>query len=69
MRYIGYRREFDEWRLEGEVVNLSEEESDSDEGDYTGFRRPVPHPMSVFEELAYKVKTLLTSNRKGDPTC
>jgi len=37
VRYIG--REFDEWRLEEEVVNLSEEESDSDEGDYAGFKR------------------------------
>ena len=69
VRYVGYGREFDEWRLEEEVVNLSEEESDSDEGDYAGFRRPVPRPMSVFEELAYKVKALLTSNRKGNPTC
>jgi len=68
VRYIGCRREFYEWRLE-EVVNLSEEESDSDERDYARFKRPVPRLMSFFEELVYKVKALLTSNRKGDSTC
>ena len=32
------------------------------------FRGPVLQ-SSVFEDLAYRVKSLLTSNRKGDPSC
>jgi len=69
VRYVGYGREFDEWRVEGEVINLSEEESDSDEGGYAGFRCPISCQMTVFNDLVYRVKSLLTSNRKGDPTC
>ena len=33
VRYVGYGRELDEWRVEGEVIDLSEEDSDGDEGD------------------------------------
>ena len=50
-------------------IELSEEESDSDEGEYAGFGCPISRQMTVFEDLAYKVKFLLSSNRKGDPTC
>ena len=63
VRYVGYRRELDEWKLEEEVLNLSEE-SDSDEGDHIELRGPVSHPISVFEELAFRVKALLISAAK-----
>jgi len=70
VRYIGYGREYDEWRLEGEVVDLNEESSSSNSkaGD-AQFRGPVPCRISVYEELAFKIKTLLTSSCKGDPYC
>ena len=50
-------------------IELSEEESDSDKGEYAGFGCPISRQMTVFEGLAYKVTFLLSSNRKGDPTC
>ena len=70
MRYIGYGRDYDEWRLEEEVVDLNKESSsnNSEAGDVQ-FTGPVPCRISLFEELAYRIKTLLTSSRKGDPNC
>ena len=70
VRYIGYGRDYDEWRLEEEVVDLNEESSSNNsEGGDVQFTGPVPCRISVFEELAYRIKTLLTSSRKGDPSC
>ena len=74
VRYVGYGEEYDEWRLESEVVNLSGEEEgsscDSDDVQFTRqFRGPLRSQCSVFEELVYRIKALLTSSRKGDPSC
>jgi len=77
VRYVGYGEEYDEWRLKSEIVNLSSEEEgsscDSDEPvQFTrNFRGPLQSQCSVsqFEELAYRIKALLTSSRKGDPSC
>lgn len=70
VRYVGYGEEYDEWRLESEVVNLSgEEEGSSCDSDDVRFRGPVRSQCSVFEELLYRIKALLTSSRKGDPSC
>lgn len=70
VRYMGYGEEYDEWRLESEVVNLSgEEEGNSCDSDDVQFRGPLRSQSSMFEELVYRIKALLTSSRKGDPSC
>ena len=69
VRYVGYGKKYDEWRLESEVVNLSDEEESSCDSDDMPFRGPLRSQSSVFEELAFRIKALLTSSRKGDPSC
>ena len=74
VRYVGYGEKYDEWRLESEVVNLSGEEGSSCDSndavsDDVPFRGPLQSQCSVFEELVYRIKALLTSSRKGDPNC
>jgi len=69
VRYVGYGEECDEWRVQSEILDISEGEGSCSEQDYEDiFRGPVLQ-SSVFEDLAYRVKSLLTSNRKGDPSC
>jgi len=44
VKYVGYRREFDEWRPQEEVVNIDDDcddEENSDTGDYH-FTGPIP---------------------------
>jgi len=65
---VGYGREFDKWRLQEEVVNIDDDcddEENSDMADYH-FTGPIP---AQFEELAQRIKSLLTSSKKGDPNC
>lgn len=65
VRYIGYSSEYDEWRLRDEIVDLSD---DSSENDCTDFPASIQH-FCLFQELALRIKSLLSSNRKGDPIC
>ena len=69
VRYVGYGKKYDEWRLESEVVYLSDEEESSCDSDNMPFRGPLQSQCSVFEELVFRIKVLLTSSRKGDPNC
>ena len=77
MQYIGY--EGDEWRPKSDIVNLSVS-SDSDSDDESeGEELPVlcghgtatafPGCVSLYEQLAYKIKSVLLYSLKGDPAC
>jgi len=74
MRYMEYGKEHDECRLKSKVVNLSGEEErssgDRDDMHFTWqFRGPLQSQCLVFQELVYRIKALLTSSRKGNPSC
>jgi len=81
VHYIGYSSRFDEWRAKIDVVDLSDDINTVPEGSEladnvedmscldSGPFSAVLKPFSLYEELAYKIKCLLLSSRKGDPTC
>lgn len=77
VRYVGYGSEYDEWRPVCDIVDLTEE-SDPDDHDQTEadlmdvcavFGLPVRKKFCLYEELAYRIKSLLVSSRKADPVC
>lgn len=85
VRYIGYDSRFDEWRPKNDVIDLNTPDHEGNElsdnssnnADERGmvFNGPlvavstVSKPFSLYEELAYRVKSLLFSSRKRDPVC
>ena len=74
VRYVGYGSEFDEWRPMGDIVDLTEENDTDDQTedlfDVRGvLGLPARKKFCLYEELAYRIKSLLVSNRKGDPVC
>ena len=68
---MGYGSEYDEWRLMNEIVELSEESGSDEENSASSgiFQLPKFNRFCLFEELACRIKSLLSSNRKGDPNC
>ena len=72
VRYIGYRAEYDEWRLMDDIVELSDETDDETadcQSSEAVFQCPTFDHFCLYKELAYHVKSMLISNRKGDPNC
>ena len=81
VRYIGYSREYEEWRSKEDIVELNvEDESSFDEQDGHDESNTIPAaPFStnhqslkqfcLYDELASRIKSLLLSHRKGDPIC
>lgn len=77
IRYIGY--EGDEWRARSDIVDLctsdsdSNNESESEEAPVSctcnGRSWAFPTCLSLYELLAYKIKSLLVCSLKGDPAC
>ena len=69
--YVGYGSQHNEWRPRSDIVVLNEHEqgeSSSDESDTDPPLAPMKQ-FSLYEELAYRIKSLLFSSRKGDPVC
>ena len=80
--YIGYSDEYNEWRPRDDIVDLT---SDADNGklvdessgntnhDFADLGEtlvPIPsQQFCLYNELAFKIKSLLISNRKADPQC
>lgn len=81
--YIGYGDEYNEWRPIDDIVDLVRDAdngelvdslvddikitNDFDSGETQG---PIPsHQFCLYNELAFKIKSLLISNRKADPQC
>ena len=72
VRYIGF--EGDEWQSRKEIVNLSISHSEGEElplelypvlcGDMV-----FPTCLNLYEQLVYKIKSVLVCSLKGDPTC
>ena len=78
VRYVGYGNECDEWRAMDDIVDLTEDDSnveqDGVEGSfhfdlYTTLEIPQRKRYCLYEELTYRIKSLLVSSRKGDPVC
>ena len=67
VRYIGYGQEFDEWRLTEDIMELSESSS-TDDSSVTATPLSVDR-LCLYKELAYRIKALLCSPRKGNPAC
>ena len=73
VRYIGY--EGDEWRARSDIVQLSSDPEDESEGEespvscHVGSTVTFPVCVSLYEQLAYKIKSLLLCSLKGDPAC
>ena len=69
--YVGYGSEYDEWRPQSDIVFLSgegDDDPDPGSGDESA-AQPSLKPFSLYDELAYRIKSLLVSHRKGDPLC
>ena len=64
VRYLGYGSEDDEWRAREDIVILDDDEEAMDS-------EPVMtstiKPFCLYDELAYKIKSCLMSDRKRDP--
>ena len=73
VRYVGYGAEFDEWRPMDDIIELSDGSSSDDQtvdGHSSGiFQCPTFERFCLLKELGYRIKSLLISNRKGDPNC
>ena len=73
VRYIGY--EGDEWRARSDIVQLSSDPEDESEGEespvscHAGSTVTFPVCVSLYEQLAYKIKSVLVCSLKGDPAC
>ena len=71
VRYIGY--EGDEWRARSDIVELSSDPEDESEGEespcHAGSTVTFPVCVSLYEQLAYKIKPELVCSLKGDPAC
>ena len=78
--YIGYGNEYNEWRPSEDIVDLindtdNGESSSSTKNDFADVEEttvPMSMPSQQFclyNELAFRIKSLLISNRKADPLC
>ena len=68
VRYIGYGQEFDEWRLTEDIMELRESSSTDEASSVTATPWSVDR-LCLYKELAYRIKALLCSPRKGNPAC
>ena len=80
VRYIGYDSNYDEWRPASDIIDLTEDDPIQEDsislgsksiGDRCDLIRQMPpiNQYSLYEELLFRIKSLLTSSRKGDPMC
>ena len=71
MRYFGYGDEYDEWRRIEEIVTVDEdeEENDSDLAPSQLLAPTAAMKFCLFDELACRIKSLLSSSRKASPIC
>ena len=80
--YIGYRDEYNEWRPSDDIVDLSndvdngklvDESSGNTNNNFADLGEtlvPIPsQQFCLYNELAFKIKLLLISNRKADLQC
>ena len=72
--YIGYGEEYDEWKPVEDVVNVgdscSDSESECDEFSQSADTKSLRYKLySLYDELSFRIKSVLISNRKGDPIC
>ena len=68
VRYMGYGEEYDEWKLLEDIIELSESSSTDEASSVTTTSFSVGK-FCLYKELAYRVKALLCSSRKGNPLC
>ena len=66
VRYIRYGSAFDEWRCRDEIVEFSDKSNS--ENDCINSPDSIQH-FCLIQELALRIKFLLNSYRKRDPTC
>ena len=71
VRYIGYGEDSDEWRKEEDIVNLEEDDSSAEGTPPFSCQPELPTvtKFCLYKELAFRIKSMLYSNRKGDPLC
>ena len=78
VRYVGYDSSYDEWRPASEIIDLTEEDNTVNESSINPcsavrvqqeFYSPTVKNFSLYEELRFKIKSLLVSSRRGDPNC
>ena len=69
VRYIGYGRKYDEWRKTDDIIDLNEEDRNSDEETLSLLGSKQLSKFCLFEELACQIKSSLLSNRKANPVC
>ena len=71
VRYIGYGEDFDEWRKEEDIVNLEEDDSSADGTPPFSCQPELPTftKFCLYKEMAFRIKSMLYSNRKADPLC
>lgn len=83
VRYVGYDSTYDEWRPASDIIDLTEEDSTVNQSSNSPsntattdevcvqqeFYSPAVKNFSLYEELSFKIKSLLVSARKGDPNC
>ena len=60
--------EYDEWKLLEDIIELSESSS-ADEASSVTTTSLLVGKFCLYKELAYRVKALLCSLRKGNPLC
>jgi len=67
VRYTGYSSDHNEWQNKADIIHLDEADDCSEEEDNA--EGSIVHPLCLYDELAFRIKTALSSNRKGDPVC
>ena len=70
VRYVRYSSEHDEWRAKGDIVVVDDPDSSSGEEceDIPVAKRSF-RQFCLYDELAYRIKCCLMSDRKRDPVC
>lgn len=74
VRYIGYGAECDEWRPLKGIIELNSDscnlDSSTEEAVYPSTSCGcVEWQFCLYKELRDRIKSLLYTNRKGDPVC
>ena len=64
IHYEGYNSSYDEWREDTEIVSLSPSPEQSTNSSQVSTHQP----YSLYKELGFKIKQLLTCGRKQSPT-
>ena len=71
VHYVGYGSEYDEWRAKEDVVVLNNPASSGDEesDDDIPVAKCSFKQICLYDELGYRIKCCLMSDRKRDPLC